>query len=435
MNRAYDALMPLTRIGRVPILSIVLAGGEGKRLMPLTTERAKPAVPFGAKYRLIDFAISNLVNGGFRHIVVLTQYKSHSLDVHISLTWQLSTLLGNYVTTVPAQMRRGERWFTGSADALYQNFNLLDDEQPEHIIVFGADHIYRLDPRQMLDFHVEQGAGVTVAGIRVPASDAFQFGVIEKGADSSKILAFHEKNPDAPRLPDAPDQVLASMGNYIFSADVFREVMIADAWDETSDHDVGGDIIPKLVSEGLAHVYDYTTNVVPGETGEEHYWRDVGTLDSYFEAHMDLVAPWPKFSLYNDEWPIFTRGMTEPPAKVADSPDRQSNITNSILSSGVIVSGSQVSESVLSGGVTVTEADVSQSVLLAGVSVEPGAKLKRCIIDKNVVVPAGFEIGYDPVEDAKRFTISPGGIVAVGKGTIITPEPVAVGDGGSGNEL
>lgn len=414
--------MPSTRIGRVPILSIVLAGGEGKRLMPLTTERAKPAVPFGAKYRLIDFAVSNLVNGGFRHIVVLTQYKSHSLDVHISLTWQLSTILGNYVTTVPAQMRRGERWFTGSADALYQNFNLLDDEQPEHVIVFGADHIYRLDPRQMLDYHIEQGAGVTVAGMRVPAEEAFQFGVIEKEHGGSQILAFHEKNPDAPRLEDAPDQVLASMGNYIFSADVFREVMTADAKDPDSDHDVGGDIIPKLVSQGLAHVYDYTTNVIPGETGEDHYWRDVGTLDSYFDAHMDLVAPWPKFSLYNEQWPIYTRGMTEPPAKVADGPGGPSNISNSILSSGVIVSGSQVSESVLSGGVTVTGAEVHQSVLLAGVTVEAGARVRRCIIDKNVTVPAGFEIGYNQEEDAKRFTISPGGVVAVGKGTIVNPD-------------
>ena len=411
--------MASPRSGRVPILSVVLAGGEGKRLMPLTEQRAKPAVPFGAKYRLIDFAISNLVNGGFRHIVVLTQYKSHSLDVHISLTWQLSTLLGNYVTTVPAQMRSGKRWFTGSADALFQNFNLVEDEQPEHIIVFGADHIYRLDPRQMLDYHIAQGAGVTVAGIRVPSSEAFQFGVIEKGADSSKILAFHEKNPDAPTLPDAPDQVLASMGNYIFSADVFKEVMTADSEDESSSHDVGGDIIPKLVSQGLAHVYDYTTNVVPGEEGQEHYWRDVGTLDSYYDAHMDLVAPLPRFSLYNDEWPIFTRGMTEPPAKVADGPSGRSNISNSILSSGVVVSGGQVVESVLSGGVSVVGAEIYQSVLLSGVKVEAGAKLRKCIIDKNVVIPAGFEIGFDAEADARRFTVSPGGVVAVGKGAII----------------
>ncbi|MGI9644244.1 MAG: glucose-1-phosphate adenylyltransferase [Ilumatobacteraceae bacterium] len=402
------------------VLSIVLAGGEGKRLMPLTLDRAKPAVPFGGKYRLIDFAISNLVNGGFRKVVVLTQYKSHSLDVHISLTWQLSTLLGNYVTTVPAQMRRGPRWFTGSADALFQNLNLLDDMRPEHVIVFGADHIYRLDPRQMLDFHKESGAGVTVAGIRVPAEEAFQFGVIEKDGDGSRIVHFHEKNPDAPRLIDAPHQVLASMGNYIFDAEVFREIMTEDADDTSSKHDVGGDIIPKLVERGQAHVYDYTTNVVPGESGvEDHYWRDVGTLDSYYDAHMDLVARMPAFDLYNHEWPIFTRTLTEPPAKIAEGDTGQSQIANSILASGVIVAGGRVNNSVLSGGVTVTDAEIADSVLMQNVQVGAGARLTRCIIDKNVVIPAGCSIGYDHEADADRFTVSEGGVVAVAKGTVI----------------
>jgi len=402
------------------VLSIVLAGGEGKRLMPLTLDRAKPAVPFGGKYRLIDFAISNLVNGGFRKVVVLTQYKSHSLDVHISLTWQLSTLLGNYVTTVPAQMRQGPRWFTGSADALFQNMNLLDDMRPDHVIVFGADHIYRLDPRQMLDFHREQGAGVTVAGIRVPAEEAFQFGVIEKEDDSAKIVKFHEKNPDAPRLADAPHQVLASMGNYIFDAAVFREIMTQDAADDDSKHDVGGDIIPKLVAQGRAHVYDYTTNVVPGETSrEDHYWRDVGTLDSYFDAHMDLVARMPAFDLYNDDWPIFTRTLTEPPAKISDGDSGPSRINNSILASGVIVSGGLVNSSVLSGGVTVSDAEIESSVLMQGVTVGTGARLRRCIIDKNVVIPPGFTIGHDLDADRERFTVSDGGVVAVAKNTII----------------
>ncbi len=419
IRSAYDAPMSVASNERV--LSIVLAGGEGKRLMPLTLDRAKPAVPFGGKYRLIDFAISNLVNGGFRKVVVLTQYKSHSLDVHISLTWQLSTLLGNYVTTVPAQMRRGPRWFTGSADALFQNMNLLDDMRPEHVIVFGADHIYRLDPRQMLDFHREQGAGVTVAGIRVPAEEAFQFGVIEKEDDSSKIVRFHEKNPDAPRLADAPHQVLASMGNYIFDADVFREVMTHDADDDDSKHDVGGDIIPKLVRDGRANVYDYTTNVVPGESGVEvHYWRDVGTLDSYFDAHMDLVARLPVFDLYNDEWPIFTRTVTEPPAKISDGDSGPSHISNSILASGVIVSGGIVNNSVLSGGVTVTDAEIEQAVLMQGVHVGVGARLRRCIVDKNVVIPPGFEVGHDVEADRERFTVSDGGVVAIAKNTVIS---------------
>lgn len=401
---------------------MVLAGGEGKRLMPLTADRSKPAVPFGGKYRLIDFAISNLVNGGFRQIVVLTQYKSHSLDVHISQTWQLSTILGNYVTTVPAQMRRGPRWFTGSADALFQNMNLVDDEQPEHIIVFGADHIYRLDPAQMLQEHIETGAGVTVAGIRVHESQAKDFGVIEQDPNSSRIAAFHEKNPDAPRLADAPDQVLASMGNYIFSVEAFRRIMSEDAEDDSSNHDVGGDIIPKMVANGEAHYYDFRTNEIPGQDSKrEHYWRDVGTLDSYYEAHMDLVAPLPVFSLYNDLWPIYTQGITQPPAKITDGPIAPSHVSNSIVGDGVIVYGGAITESVLSRGVKVDQAHVARSVLMDGVRVEPGARILNCIIDKNVVIPSGVSIGYDPVADAERYTVSPGGVVAIAKGTVIDP--------------
>jgi len=408
--------------GRRAILSMVLAGGEGKRLMPLTADRSKPAVPFGGKYRLIDFAISNLVNGGFRHVVVLTQYKSHSLDVHISQTWQLSTILGNYVTTVPAQMRQGPRWFTGSADALFQNMNLVDDEQPEHIIVFGADHIYRLDPRQMLEAHIESGAGVTVAGIRVHESQAAGFGVIEQESGSSRIAAFHEKNPDAPRLEDAPDQVLASMGNYIFSAEAFRRVMTADSQNDESKHDVGGDIIPAMVANGEAHYYDYRTNQVPGEvSGEDHYWRDVGTLDSYYEAHMDLVAPLPVFSLYNSEWPIYTQGITQPPAKITDGPTAPSHVSNSIIGDGAIVYGGSINESVLSRGVVVDQAHVSRSVLMDGVRVGPGARLLNCIVDKNVVIPSGVSIGYDRVSDAENYIVSEAGVVAIAKGTVISP--------------
>lgn len=414
--------MPGSQHGRQSVLAIVLAGGEGKRLLPLTHDRAKPAVPFGGKYRLIDFAISNIVNAGYRKIVVLTQYKSHSLDVHISTTWQLSNILGNYVTTVPAQMRKGPRWFTGSADALFQNMNLVDDERPDHIIVFGADHIYRLDPAQMLRAHIDSGAGVTVAGIRVHESQAFEFGVIEQAAESSRIAAFHEKNPDAPRLPDAPHEVLASMGNYIFRADTFREIMAEDAADESSAHDVGGNIIPKLVARGEAHYYDYRTNNVPGEVNTgAHYWRDVGTLDSYYEAHMDLVAPMPVFSLYNEQWPIFTRGITQPPAKITDGRDGPSQVSNSILGDGVIVHGGTIAESVLARGVRVENAEVYRSVLMDNVSVGPGARLRNCIIDKNVVIPPGATVGHDPKADADRFTISDGGIVAVPKDYIFEP--------------
>jgi glucose-1-phosphate adenylyltransferase len=406
---------------RSPVLSIVLAGGEGKRLLPLTEDRAKPAVPFGGHYRLIDFAISNLVNGGFRKIVVLTQYKSHSLDVHISRTWQLSTLLGNYVTPVPAQMRKGPRWFTGSADAIFQNLNILDDERPAHVIVFGADHIYRIDPRQMLQAHMESGAGITIAAIRVPKTQASEFGVIEKDRGSTRVAAFHEKPAEPPTLDDDPEQCLVSMGNYIFDTRVLIDAVTADATDPASRHDIGGNLIPSLVAASEAHVYDYTTNSVPGETARDrHYWRDVGTLDAYYEAHMDLVAPLPIFNLYNDQWPIFTEGRTLPPAKVVDDGETSSQVSNSILSNGVIVSGAVVRNSILSPGVHVEgEAVVDGAVLMDDVRIERGARVRRCIVDKNVVVPAGMVIGEDAAADGERFTVTAAGIVAIAKNATI----------------
>jgi glucose-1-phosphate adenylyltransferase len=282
------------------VFGIVLAGGEGKRLLPLTADRAKPAVPFGGHYRLVDFALSNLVNAGFLRIVVLTQYKSHSLDRHVTTTWRLSPLLGNYVTPVPAQMRRGPWWFAGSADAIYQNLNLIYDERPDLVCVFGADHIYRMDPRQMVQQHLETGAGVTVAAIRVPVEQASSFGVIETGEDGLRIAHFREKPKTAQGLRDAPDQVFASMGNYVFSAQTLIDAVGADAHDEGSSHDLGGDIIPMLVEIGAASVYDFSRNEVPGATEQEQaYWRDVGTLDAYYEAHMDLVSTTPVFNLYN----------------------------------------------------------------------------------------------------------------------------------------
>ena len=294
---------------------MVLAGGEGKRLAPLTADRAKPAVPFGGHYRIVDFALSNMANAGYLRIVVLTQYKSHSLDLHITRTWRLSTLLGSYVTPVPAQMRRGPRWFAGSADAIYQNLNLVVDEGPEYILVFGADHIYRMDPRQMLEQHIATGAGVTVAGIRRPRSEANQLGVIEQG-EGTKIASFKEKPAEAPGLRDSPEEIFASMGNYVFTTKTLVDIVSLDAEDQHSHHDIGGSIIPALVEAGDAHVYDFTTNEVPGETERDHaYWRDVGSLDSYYDAHMDLVSVHPIFNLYNREWPIYTSLPTLPPAK------------------------------------------------------------------------------------------------------------------------
>jgi glucose-1-phosphate adenylyltransferase len=406
------------------VLSMVLAGGEGKRLAPLTLDRAKPAVPFGGNYRLIDFALSNLVNGGYRRIVVLTQYKSHSLDRHLAQTWALSPLLGNYVTPVPAQMRRGPRWFAGSADAIYQNFNLLNDERPDHVIVFGADHIYRMDPRQMLEQHVASGAGVTVAALRAPLDQADQFGVIETAADGRRIAAFREKPRDAQGLPDAPDQIYASMGNYVFDADVLRRIVTEDAADGTSKHDVGGDLIPMLVERGEAEVYDFSDNAVPGATPRDAgYWRDVGTLDAFWEAHMDLISVDPVFNLYNREWPILTRQEPLPPAKfVFADEDRMGHALDSMVCAGVVVSGGEVRRSVLSPSVQIhSYASVEDSVLMPGVEVGRGAVVKRAIVDKNVYIHPGAQIGVDPEADKERFTVSHGGIVVVGKGDVVEP--------------
>ncbi|TNM39472.1 glucose-1-phosphate adenylyltransferase [Nocardioides albidus] len=398
---------------RPKVLAVVLAGGEGKRLMPLTADRAKPAVPFGGIYRLIDFALSNVVNSGYLRVVVLTQYKSHSLDRHVSTTWRMSTLLGNYVTPVPAQQRVGKQWFLGSADAIYQSLNLLTDEKPDIVVVVGADHVYRMDFSQMVDAHVRSGARCTVAAIRQPISLANQFGVIDVDpAAPERIRAFLEKPSDPQGLPDAPDEVLASMGNYVFDADALREAVTRDAELERSKHDMGGDIVPWFVDRTESAVYDYKDNDVPGSNERDRgYWRDVGTMQSYYDAHMDLVAPLPVFNLYNSEWPIYTNYGPLPPAKLVEGGSGDlSTVYNSLLSPGVVVTGGHVAESVLSPEVYVDEgADVTGSVLLPGVRVGAGAIVHNAILDKNVVVPPGARIGVDPAEDeARGFTISDG---------------------------
>jgi glucose-1-phosphate adenylyltransferase len=408
--------------GPTSVFSIVLAGGEGKRLAPLTADRAKPAVPFGGNYRLVDFALSNLVNGGYLRIVVLTQYKSHSLDRHLTTTWRLSPLLGNYVAPVPAQMRRGPQWFVGSADAIYQNFNLIHDEQPEHIIVFGADHIYRMDPRQMVEQHVASGASVTVAAIRVPIDQANQFGVIETAADGRRIAAFREKPSDPIGLPDAPDQVYASMGNYVFTTEALMRAVSEDAEDPGSKHDIGGNIIPMLVARDEAEVYDFAANEVPGATERDRgYWRDVGTLDAYFDAHMDLISVHPIFNLYNHEWPIHTWPDPLPPAKfIFDDDGRTGHALDSMVCAGVVISGAVARRSILSPGSHLhSYAEVEDSILMHGVDVGRRAVVRRAIVDKHVRIAPGAQVGVDPEADRERFDVSPGGIVVIGKGRTV----------------
>ncbi len=398
---------------------MVLAGGEGKRLWPLTIDRAKPAVPFGGSYRLIDFALSNLVNAGYMRIAVLTQYKSHSLDRHVASTWQLSTLFGNYIAPVPAQMRRGPHWFAGSADAIYQNLNLIYDERPEVILVFGADHVYRIDPRQMIDQHLAGGAGVTVGGLRVPIDKASEFGVMEVGPDGQRIAAFREKPEHPVGLPDAPDEVFASMGNYVFGAKDLIEAVTADARNDASSHDVGRDIIPMFVESGRAQVFDFASFDVPGVSERERgYWRDIGTLDAYYAAHVDLISPDPIFNLYNADWPILKAADRLPPAKfVFENPGHTGMAVDSMVCAGAIISGGLVRRSVISPEVQVRSgAEVDGSVLMHSVDVGEGAVVRNAIVDKNVVIEPGAQLGVDLELDRQRFVVSAGGVVVVGKG-------------------
>jgi len=400
------------------VLGMVLAGGEGKRLWPLTADRAKPAVPFGGNYRLIDFVLSNLVNAGYLRICVLTQYKSHSLDRHITQTWRMSGLTGNYITPVPAQQRLGPRWYTGSADAILQSSNLIYDDKPDYIIVFGADHVYRMDPRQMVAQHIESGAGATVAGIRVPREEASSFGVIDAAADG-RVLEFLEKPTNPPGLPDAPDQTFASMGNYVFTTSVLLEALKQDAEDEDSVHDMGGSIMPMMVKQGDAYVYDFADNDVPGaEERDSGYWRDVGTLDAYYDAHTDLVAVHPIFNLYNQQWPIYTHHPHLPSAKFVEGGIAQ----ESLVGSGTIVAGGTVRHSVLSPNVRLLAgAYVEGSVLMDGVQIGRGAVVRRAILDKDVVVPEGAHIGVEPDLDRERYHVTESGIVVLGKSQLALP--------------
>ena len=392
--------------------------------MPLTADRAKPGVPFGGSYRLIDFALSNLVNSGLRQIVVLTQYKSHSLDRHVSQTWRLPMMLDSYVASVPAQQRLGKRWFAGSADAILQSLNLLRDEKPDIVIVVGADHVYRMDFEQMVAAHIESGLGATVAAIRQPIELSDQFGVIQTSDDDpTKISEFLEKPKDAKGLLDSPGEVLASMGNYVFDADMLIEAVIRDGEKPDSSHDMGGDIIPDFVERGLAGVYDLQRNEVPGATDRDrYYWRDVGTIDSFYDAHQDLISALPIFNLYNREWPIFTQQLNSPPAKfVRDAKGNLGETIDSIVSLGCVISGGHIERSVIGPWTNIESgASVVDSVVFERVNIGPNSTVRRAILDKDVVITDGASVGVDHEADqARGFTVTETGITVVGKGVVV----------------
>src|ERR1700712_4837230 len=403
------------------IFGIVLAGGEGKRLMPLTADRAKPAVPFGGGYRLIDFSLSNLINSGLRQIVVLAPDKSDSPDRHVSQTWRLDGITSSYVASVPAQQRLGKRWFAGSADAILQSLNLLRDEKPDIVVVVGADHVYRMDFAQMIEAHIESGAGVTVAAIRQPISLADQFGIIELDKkDPRRIAAFIEKPKHPTGLVDSPNEVLASMGNYVFDANILIEAVIRDGENADSNHDMGGDIVPDFVSRGEAAVYDLHLNEVPGSTERDRfYWRDVGTIDSFFDAHQDPLSPLPIFNLYNQAWPIFSQQLNSPPAKfVRDAKGNLGTTIDSIVSLGTLISGGHLERSVIGSWCVVDSgATVIDSVVFDRVHIGVDAVVRRAILDKDVVISAGATVGVNHDDDrARGFTVTDSGITVVGKG-------------------
>ena len=396
------------------ILSIVLAGGEGKRLWPLTADRAKPAVPMGGRYRLIDFVLSNLVNSGFNKIKVLTQYMSDSLNAHLARGWRLPALLDQYVEPVPAQQRRGRDWFKGSADAIYQSLNVLTDENPDFVVVFGGDHVYKMDVRQMLDFHLDTEADCTVAAIPVPVEDAKGFGIIEVDQDW-RILAFYEKPEDPKEIPGRPGWTLASMGNYIFPTDVLIDQLRKDAEGGGSQHDFGRNILPDMVAaKRRIFAYDFMKNEIPGmHERERGYWRDVGTIPQYYQANLDLVAVTPVFDLYNPRWPLRTWAKSLPPAKfVFHDPAGEGGhprigfATDSLISEGSIVSGGRVDRSVVGPRVRVNSfAHVEESIIHEGVDVGRYCRVRRAIIDKNVHIPPGTEIGLDREADRRRFHV------------------------------
>ncbi len=402
---------------RLRVLAFVLAGGKGTRLYPLTKERAKPAVPFGGRYRIVDFVLSNLINSGIFSIYVLIQFKSQSLLQHLREGWEVSGLLrNNFIIPVPAQMRSAqEDWYRGTADAISQNINLIQQADPNVVIIFGADHIYRMNIRQMIEYHVEKQSGVTVAAIPVKKEFSSEFGVLETTPEG-RIIGFHEKKADAPTMPGDPTRVYASMGNYVFSTGLLLEELHKDADDERSSHDFGKDILPSLIGRADMYAYDFQTNVIPGDPiGSPQYWRDVGTLDAYYEASMDLRAVSPELNLYNRQWPLRTAGYFDAPAKfVFDEEGRRGTAIDTIIAGSSIVSGGSVKGSVLGRGVRIhTGAVVEDSVIFDNCDIGRRAKVRRAILDKNVKIPEGAEVGYNLDEDRKKYHVTETGIVVI----------------------
>jgi len=411
---------PLQTFDTTQVLVMVLAGGEGKRLYPLTLDRAKPAVPFGGRYRIIDIVLSNFVNSGLARIKVLTQYKSASLEEHIARNWRLAPVLDQFIEAIPAQQRTGKTWYRGSADAVWQCQHVIHDEKPELVCIFGADNVYKMDVRQMLAYHQESKAEATVAAIPIPRREAHDFGVLEVTADG-RIAAFHEKVDNPPSMPGRADMCLASMGNYIFRPDVLLRELEEDEHNDSSRHDFGRDILPGLVRKGgRVFAYDFATNRVPGEDDHNRgYWRDVGTVDAYWEAQMDLIEIHPQFNLYNFRWPIRTGATHDPPAKFVFRDEAQARVgisTDSMVSHGCIISGGRIHRSVLGIGCRVNSfAEVEESVLFERVRVGRHAKIRRAIIDKDVEIPAGTVIGFDREADRQRFFVTDNGLVVIPK--------------------
>ena len=404
------------------ILSMILAGGEGTRLSPLTGIRAKPAVPFGGNYRIVDFVLNNFVNSDLLQIFVLTQFKSHSLMKHMSRAWQVSGLTRRFIDPIPAQMQTGCHWYMGTADAIYQNIHLIRGIDPEHVCIFGGDHIYKMDVRQMINFHTEQKAVLTVAAIPVPVSEADQFGIIEVD-EEGRMIGFEEKPKVNPKtIPGRPGMCLASMGNYVFEKNTLVDSLEADALLEESKHDFGHDIIPNLYAKGNVFVYDFSTNIIRGEPEHSRgYWRDVGTIDAYFEANMDLIQIQPPINLYNRHWPLRSYHPAVPPAKfVHDETNRTGQAISSMVAAGSIISGAIIYNSIIGHNVHIhSHSYVEKCVIMGNNDIGEGCRLRRCIIDKDVDIAPGTVIGEDPELDKKRFHVSSGGIVVIPKGSRI----------------